>query len=465
MLNTPTTEVRKLKRELKSCEQRLKDALEQYEQNLLPLSQSVNKHIFISYSKKDSEFTHKLSSDLEAAGFRIWIDKRSIQIGDDWRNTIEKNLREAGEVIVVVSPNALESEWVPYEGALAIGWEKPIYPILIAEVPSLPPWLDKYQYIDFLNDSYETCLAGLIKKLTPQNPVQDLLEMQVFIHKKTGELIGEALMQVIEDSLPLLKISPEAKELIELSQSKISQNREHIRALQEEAIAAKQLSTLGTAIAALQHRINNTFNIIVPNITRLRSRVDLNDPTIVEILDIIERNARYTSMIIARVQEPLKEVEVTNININVIIEDLVIRFSHIESYGKISITTTLDETIPYIRGSSGQLAEVFDSIMVNAFQAMPTGGDLQIISRVEGPFISVYFRDTGNGIPQSVQERLFKKPVPSKQTGGGTGLGLWLSRLMLQSIGGNIKIEKSDATGTSMLVQLPLARSRVEVEI
>ena len=91
-----------------------------------------------------------------------------------------------------------------------------------------------------------------------------------------------------------------------------------------EVVAAKQLSTLGTAIAALQHRINNTFNIIIPNVDRLRKRVDLSDPTIVEILDIIERNARYTSKIISRIQEPLKEVEVSFININTIIDDVLL---------------------------------------------------------------------------------------------------------------------------------------------
>ncbi len=55
-------------------------------------------------------------------------------------------------------------------------------------------------------------------------------------------------------------------------------------------------------MAALQHRINNTFNIIVPNVMRLRNRVDMSDPTIAEILTIIERNARYTSDIIKRIQ-------------------------------------------------------------------------------------------------------------------------------------------------------------------
>ena len=51
-----------------------------------------------------------------------------------------------------------------------------------------------------------------------------------------------------------------------------------------EAIAAKQLATLGTAMAALRHRINNTFNVIVPNVTRLRKRVDASDARLLKFL-------------------------------------------------------------------------------------------------------------------------------------------------------------------------------------
>jgi len=94
--------------------------------------------IFISYSKKDSDFAHQLADDLETAGFKVWIDK-SIGGGDLWRETIEKNLKAAGEVIIVVSPNSMASEWVKHEGSLAYGWGKQLFPILIEPVDALPP--------------------------------------------------------------------------------------------------------------------------------------------------------------------------------------------------------------------------------------------------------------------------------------------------------------------------------------
>ena len=231
------------------------------------------------------------------------------------------------------------------------------------------------------------------------------------------------------------------------------------RRLQDEVVATQQLATLGTAIAALQHRINNTFNIIVPNVTRLRKRVDMTNETIAEILDIIERNARYTSDIIARIQDPLREVEAQDVDVNAVLTDVVGRVS--EQWREDPTRPTiedrldLDASLPRIRAPIGQIAEVFYNLVDNAYRAMKAGGQLVVTSRLTDSEIRVRVQDTGPGIPPQVQQRLFVKPVPSKEPSGGAGLGLWLSRLMLQSIGGDVIIEKTDPTGTTMLVQIP----------
>jgi len=226
-----------------------------------------------------------------------------------------------------------------------------------------------------------------------------------------------------------------------------------------EAIATKQLATLGTAIAALQHRINNTFNIIVPNVTRLRKRVDMTDETIVEILDIIERNARYTSDIIARIQEPLREVEVQDVNVNAVLDEIVSKARELREADPalplVKFQLNLDDSLPQIRAPIGQITEVFRNLVDNACRAMKTGGQLTVASCLADGTINVRVQDTGPGIPPQVQQRLFYRPVPSKEPGGGAGLGLWLSQLMLRSLGGDVKIETTGPTGTAMLVQIP----------
>ena len=57
----------------------------------------MTRQIFISYSKKDKEFAWKLADDLVSTGHKLWID-RSLQVGEDWEKTIEKNLAEAKEI-------------------------------------------------------------------------------------------------------------------------------------------------------------------------------------------------------------------------------------------------------------------------------------------------------------------------------------------------------------------------------
>ena len=195
----------------------------------------MTEQIFISYSKKDSGFTHKLADELQEAGFKIWID-RSIAGGDQWRETIENNLKAAGEVVIVVSLNSMASEWVKHEGSLAYGWGKQLFPILIEPVKSLPPWLEEYQWIDFVNKPYNIAFNALVAALTPPNPIQDLLDQQVQAYQQTGELIGEAILRVIDEHRETLSINAEAQEIIKKSQKAIQQRE------QSELEKAQQLA-------------------------------------------------------------------------------------------------------------------------------------------------------------------------------------------------------------------------------
>jgi len=236
-----------------------------------------------------------------------------------------------------------------------------------------------------------------------------------------------------------------------------------------EALAAKQLATLGTAMATLQHRINNTFNIIVPNVMRLRRRVDPMDTEVTEILDIIERNARLTSEMIARIQEPLREIEPQEVDVNAVITEMTSKVAEQwekdPARPKVMVTLDLDDSIPRIHAPIGQIAEIFRNLVDNAYRAMrESGGQLTITSRLDDSIVCIRVQDTGPGIPSQIQQRLFNRPVPSKDPQEGTGLGLWLSRLILESLGGKIGIEHTDRTGTTMQVQIPVPTTRKEVQ-
>lgn len=153
-------------------------------------------NIFISYSKKDSDFAIKLADDLVSAGHKVWID-RSLKVGEDWADMIENNLAKASGVIVVLSSNSIASNWVQHEGSVAYGLKKPMYPLLISELPveDLPIWVGKFQYHNFVDVDYQAAFDSLVSVLAPvKNPIQILFNlMAALLGGVVGGGIGGAI--------------------------------------------------------------------------------------------------------------------------------------------------------------------------------------------------------------------------------------------------------------------------------
>lgn len=234
--------------------------------------------------------------------------------------------------------------------------------------------------------------------------------------------------------------------------------------LSSEKIANQELVALGAAMAAIQHRINNSFNVIVPNVSRLRKRVDLTDPAIVEILDIIDRNARSTSVMINRLQEPLQSIDEQTVDLNALINDVVgmAKEAWQGTPGvEVNMQLSLGGGIPTFSAPIGQLTEVFRNLLDNARAVLAkceSNRQILVTTRYVNGIIETRVEDDGPGIPVAIEERLFKKPVPSKDQNSGAGLGLWLTRIILQRISGGIRVERTGVSGTVMLVSIPVSQ-------
>jgi two-component system NtrC family sensor kinase len=108
-------------------------------------------------------------------------------------------------------------------------------------------------------------------------------------------------------------------------------------------------------------------------------------------------------------------------------------------------------------GDENQLQQVFLNIMLNAYQAMPNGGQLRIASRADGKEVQVIFADTGSGISQENLKRIFDPFFTTKEVGEGTGLGLSISYGIIEQHGGTIEVESEPGTGSTFTVKLPIA--------
>ena len=110
--------------------------------------------VFISYSTRDHFFAELARLKLEAAGIPVWVDNTSLRAGDDWRQEIDKGISDCFAIIVALSAELVQSSYVTYEWASAIGQKKPVLPVLLNSCERHPR-LEPYQYIDFSSTSHQ----------------------------------------------------------------------------------------------------------------------------------------------------------------------------------------------------------------------------------------------------------------------------------------------------------------------
>jgi hypothetical protein len=120
--------------------------------------------IFVSYSRKDSEFARKLAGDLEKAGYDVWWDITDLRGGDDWIRRIPAAIEESQFFIVVLSPNSILSEWVEKEYTQALSLRKKIIPIMLSPI-SVPFALNTINYTNFSIGEYADNFKDLLSAL------------------------------------------------------------------------------------------------------------------------------------------------------------------------------------------------------------------------------------------------------------------------------------------------------------
>ena len=108
------------------------------------------KLVFISHCGQDGDFAELLKLQLENNGYNAWIDIERLKAGEDWRQEIDDAIKKSIAVIVVMTKEARESEYVTYEWSFGWGAETKIIPILLKQT-QLHPRLESLQYFDFTN--------------------------------------------------------------------------------------------------------------------------------------------------------------------------------------------------------------------------------------------------------------------------------------------------------------------------
>lgn len=237
------------------------------------------------------------------------------------------------------------------------------------------------------------------------------------------------------------------------------------RRVQAQLIRADRLAAMGTLAAGVAHEINNPLAYLMLNlqyVMRELPRFD-GDPARLELLlerlAEAEHGARRVSAIVgdlrtfARPEQvergPVSVGRAVASAVKVASSQIRHRARLVEEYG----------AVPLVEGSATRLEQVFLNLLVNAAQAIPEGNpdanEIRVATRQEDDRVVVEIRDTGSGIAPEILNRVFDPFFTTKPRGVGTGLGLPISRGIIQALGGEIAIESVVGRGTTIRVSLP----------
>ncbi|MEK7878679.1 MAG: ATP-binding protein, partial [candidate division NC10 bacterium] len=236
------------------------------------------------------------------------------------------------------------------------------------------------------------------------------------------------------------------------------------REVERQMLQAEKLTALGQLAGGIAHDFNNLLQSILGY-----AQIMKHDPKNLELLmrglSVIETAAMDGAETVRRIQEFARrrpDEPFVGLDLNQVIREAVEitrpRWETIMAKYRVSIQLALELTgTPPIRGRPAQLREVITNLIMNALDAMPTGGSLKISTRAEGSeWVVVAVTDTGSGIPEAVRQRIFE-PFFTTKGEEGTGLGLSVSYSIVKRHGGEIRVESREGRGTVFTLLFPVA--------
>jgi len=238
--------------------------------------------------------------------------------------------------------------------------------------------------------------------------------------------------------------------------------------LEGQLSQADKLSSIGLLAAGVAHEVNTPLAVI-SSYTQMLAKQLQGDPQKSGLLEKITRQTFRASEIVNNLLNFSRTggTEFADVDINKIITDTLALLEHQFKTAKIHVHPELTPGISTIQGNSGKLQQVFLNLFLNAKDAMPGGGELNVAT-TNGEMVSVRVSDTGSGIAPEHIQRIYDpffttKTAPKEGQSRGTGLGLSVTYGIIQEHAGKIRVESNPGSGTTFALDFPLSRKAVNV--
>jgi two-component system NtrC family sensor kinase len=234
--------------------------------------------------------------------------------------------------------------------------------------------------------------------------------------------------------------------------------------MEEQMSQTEKLTSLGLLAAGVAHEVNTPLAVISNYIQMLAKQMPDADPRQSIIEKIVKQTFRASEIVNNLLNFSRTGAgEAVDIDVNRVVEETLSLVSHPLKTSQIQVVKHLGETLPAVRGSANKLQQVFLNLFLNARDAMPGGGLLEVRTGAHNGSVEIEVVDTGAGIPREHIHRIFDPFFTTKASGRGTGLGLSVSYGIIKEHSGKIDVRSTPGKGTSFHVEFPAVRKSVHV--
>ncbi len=233
-----------------------------------------------------------------------------------------------------------------------------------------------------------------------------------------------------------------------------------LRRLTAQVANAARLAAVGTLAAGVAHEIKNPLNAINTGAAALRKRDEMAPALQAEILDMMEECVGRIAEITTALTEHARPADGEGLSLFDVQKGLDTTLRLLADRLRASSIQIVRDfrTERLIVARPRQLNQVFLNLLDNAVRASPQSGRISLtLSETDRDSISLVVHDEGMGVPVENRERIFDPFFTTRAPGEGTGLGLYLSRQIIEAHGGSLRVGSVHGRGAAFIIELPVA--------
>ncbi len=226
--------------------------------------------------------------------------------------------------------------------------------------------------------------------------------------------------------------------------------------LQTQMAQSARMASIGELAAHIAHEINNPLQILVGHIQLLESGVGDSQRRIQIIRQQIYRISDITARLLSFARSRPDDADIRNLDLREAVQDVLSFVDAQLRRDGIDVFTDFEEKPVATAISPTHMQQVLLNIVMNARDAMPEGGQLAISVFAKNNSAVVSIADTGTGISKEVVDEIFEPYFTTKPAGKGTGVGLSISKDLIEQHNGSINCLSEEGKGTTFTISLPL---------